>query len=121
MINNIGNSADPAQIFKDADMSGVLVSDVIEMREPGNVCVELNWDSLTGSGVVTVQVSVVGNYFGMLPDSSFAPNGPFNVIGTTGGMIINIKTMGAYQMTITYTPTSGGGTLQGWICGKQFS
>lgn len=120
------------QIVTNGAMAGNLTSLVVETRYFGAVGLQLLIASSTATGQVNVQVSAnyneditnnviaVGNWVNVDLTAANPQNLPYIQItsGQPANVYINLSAIAAPWMRITYTATSGTGTLNAWLTGK---
>ncbi len=103
----------PYQIITAGDVSQATITSLAtNIKLIDNVCMELVW---TGTPVGTFQLlgSVTGNnYFPI----ALTPTAP---AGSSGGTLVDLNQLSFPWIKLVYTKTSGTGTLNAWIGGKQ--
>lgn len=112
------------QTITNGDMSGAsITSSITNIQFLDNVGVQLNWSGSTPIGTIVVQVSadhaqdaegnvtVAGNWIS-LPVS-------ISVSGNTGSGYFDLNQLSSPWIRVVYTKTSGTGTLNGYVTGKE--
>ena len=113
----------PKQVITDGDMSGDIVSLVTIGSNISLGSYIASWSGATPVGTLTIEIS---NDYSENSDGSVRNPGtwaPFpdavqDVTGNSGTGVFDFRDNGFYAMRLTYTATSGTGTLQAWFMGK---
>ena len=117
------NLLKPVKIFTAADMSGNLISAVVEIKNQDNIGVQLHWTG-TPTGSFSVQISsdheqdINGNV--QVPGNwvSLPLNPAISASGSGDDAYVDLNQLSAQYMRVTYTAVSGSGVLDGIIVAK---
>ena len=101
-------------LFTALAMNATQVSPVMEIREAIGYCVQVNW----AAGTTPVgSLSIAASNTGLSTD--FTDVKVIAVSGNTGSIMVNVEFPRYFYVQVTYTPTSGGGTINGTISAKR--
>lgn len=122
------NVLPPFQTINAGDMSQAsITSSVTSIQYLDNICIELIWSGTSPIGTIAIQgslnhaqdaqgnVTVAGTWVPMVIGGS-----PTQAVsGNSGSMLFDLSQLSFPYIRIVYTKTSGIGTLDGYIGGKQ--
>lgn len=118
------NLLKPFQILSAQSMAASFTSGAVEISNQDNVGVQLNWTTSNAVGIFGVQVSldyrqdlegnivVAGNWIPL----NFSPT--IVAASTSDVAYIDLNQLSAPYMRVTYTRTSGTGTVNGFVVAK---
>jgi hypothetical protein len=108
-----------AKVINAGDMSGNLTSSAVDIEFLDNIGVQFNFTG-TPTGTFDVQISMdyntqtgAGNWISLVFSTAPAASGSANQI------YIDMNQMSAPYMRVKYTATSGTGSLDAFVCGKE--
>jgi len=113
----------PFSVFTNQSMSTTVHSPATIINFVTGVGYDLSWTG-TPTGVFSVEIS---NTYSLNADGSVGNAGnwapvtlstPITASGSADNAFINLAGLEAYAVRLTYTRTSGSGTLNATICGK---
>lgn len=111
-----GKTLLPISIVTNGNMSGNITSTVVPLQYEDNVGIQLVW---TGSPVGTFAVQVSLDQINWIDLPSTAFNGTYPVPGTTSSpAYLDMALMSAAYIRLSYTSTSGTGTLNALLVAK---
>lgn len=113
----------PFQVIKDGDMSANITSVATIITNLSMVSYQVTWTGSSPVGVVTVEAS---NDYSVDAAGKVLNAGTWNTVtgatanisGNTGKGMINLNQMPAFAIRLTYTATSGTGTLNATVVAK---
>lgn len=115
----------PYQVLTSGDMSqAVIHSAVTIIQNLSMVSYDISWTGSTPIGVLTVEIS---NTYNQNADGTVKNAGNWtpltlsqvvNVSGNTGGAFIDVESIAGYAIRLTYTRTSGTGSMNATVNGK---
>lgn len=114
----------PYSVITNGNMSGNLTSAVTIVQKLSLISYSITWSGTSPIGLMAVQVS---NDYSVFPDGIVNNPGTWNslplsttpsISGNTGNGFIDIDLNGAYAVRLTYTFTSGTGTLNAIVAAK---
>ena len=110
------NIMQPKQIFTNADISGDLTSEAVDISHLKGFSIELDWTTSDCEGTFAVELSNTGNTWNPIPADQLTATAAIE--GADGTGTIELTTQMA-KVRVTFTNTAGAtGTLNGWIGGK---
>jgi hypothetical protein len=117
------NLLNPVHIVVAQSMTGNITSAAVEVKQQDNIGVQLNWTG-TPTGTFGVQVSM--DYYQDLEGNIVNPGNwtalPLNpailATGSPNTAYIDLNQLSTPYVRVTYTATSGTGTLDAFVNGK---
>ena len=103
-------------LISNGDMSTTITSNITNIQNLDNIGIEWSWTG-TPTGAFTILASISGQNFIPLTFSDPLPIPS----GSAGLWLTDLGQVSFYQIQIVYTPTSGAGTLNVWISGKDLN
>lgn len=104
----------PYQTITSGDMTGNLTSLVTNAQIQDNIGIQVQWTSSDAIGVIAVEASINGTDYYAL---TFTP-ALTQPASNNGGYLINLNQLPYVYYRVTYTATSGTGTLNAWATSK---
>lgn len=105
----------PVQILQAASMGATVSSATIDATFQDNIGLEIAWTSANAVGVITVEASNSGdNFYPLTFDPALTQPASDN-----GGYLVNLNQLPYAYYRVTYTRTSGTGTLSVWATSKE--
>lgn len=116
------NVIDRFQSIVSGDMSGNLTSSFSDIRFMDNLGLQIKWTSANAVGVLTVECSnsyqpdknIAGTWVAL----TFSP-ALSQPASNNGDFLVNLNQLPYAYMRVVYTRTSGTGTLNVWVQGKE--
>lgn len=106
------NVLDPLQIFTNASMAVSQTSQVVNIKYLDDICISF---SFSGTPTGTFAVLASNDSVNFIPVTlSAVPVAS----GTAGNILIDMGLLSFPYIKVTYTPTSGSGTLNGFLSAK---
>ena len=103
-------------LISNGDMSTTITSNITNITNLDNIGIEWAWTG-TPTGTFQILASISGQNFIPLSFSDPLPT----TSGSAGVWFTDLGLVSFYQIQIVYTPTSGVGTLNVWIGGKDLN
>jgi hypothetical protein len=110
------NTLKPRQFITAGSMGADYVSEAFDISEFDNICIQLIWTGTSPVGDFQVQGTMIDSpatddWVDLL-DTAVAAG------GAAGTALINLSDLALTDMRVTYTYSSGTGTLTGWHFAK---
>lgn len=101
------------KVIDAGDMSGNITSSSLDVREVIRLCIQASWSGTAPVGTLHVQGSNDNINFNDDPEIS-----PSAISGNTGSALVKINNCSYPYLRLSYTFTSGVGSLTGIVSGK---
>lgn len=111
----------PHPILSNEDMSSSFSSDPTVLLNLSMVSYDVSWSGSTPIGTLAVEVSntVTFNADGSIRSAgNWTPLTSQAVSGNTGGIFFDVVATAGYAVRLTYTATSGSGSMSAQVSGK---
>lgn len=103
----------PYQVIASGDMSGAIASPSVDISNVDDISIVYEWAGTSPVGTLFVQVKNGDSPWSVLDISP-----PAAISGNSGNNNIQITNVSFKELRLTYTRTSGTGTLNAYLTGK---